>query len=186
MIGAIAETPASAEPAGDSPAARAAAIANKAARTAASLSAGAALVPGPMGLLSLLPEIVGVWKVQTQMVADIAAIYGKTTRASRGQMLYCLFRHLSSHGVRGMAVRTGEKVLLRGAALALLPRLAASIGVQLSQRAAARIVARYVPLVGAAGVGAYAFYDTQRVARTAIEVFGAEIVVDVDAVFVDR
>jgi hypothetical protein len=35
-------------------------------------------------------------------------------------------------------------------------------------------------------VGAYAWHHTQRVARTAIEPFGAELVIDADAIFIDR
>ena len=31
-----------------------------------------------------------------------------------------------------------------------------------------------MPVIGALGVGAYAYYDTGQVARTAIDLFGAE------------
>jgi hypothetical protein len=31
-----------------------------------------------------------------------------------------------------------------------------------------------LPVIGALGVGAYAYYDTGQVARTAIDLFGAE------------
>ena len=182
----VAAIPASAELQSDAPAARAALVAARAAQTAAGISGGAALVPGPLGLLSLLPDIVGVWKVQAQMVADIAAIYGKTATLSTEQMLYCLFRHLFSHGLRDIAVRAGERVLVRRASLQALQTLAAAIGVKVTQRAAGKALARYASLVGAAGVAAYAYVDTRRVARTAIELFGSELVIDVDATVLDR
>ena len=181
VIEAVAAIPASAEPPSDAPADRAASIAAKAAKTAAGISGGAALVPGPLGLLSLLPDIAGVWKVQAQMVADIAATYGKTATLTTEQMLYCLFRHLFSHGLRDIAVRTGERVLVRRASLQALQSIAATIGLKVSQRAAGKAMARYAPLVGAVGVGAYAYYDTRRVAGTAIELFGSELVIDVEA-----
>jgi hypothetical protein len=38
---------------------------------------------------------------------------------------------------------------------------------------AGRGIARWLPVVGAIGVGAYARYDTRQVARTAIALFGA-------------
>lgn len=178
--------PPAAAPEPDSPAARAGVIANKAARAAARLSAGAALVPGPLGLVSLLPEIVGIWKVQARMVVDIAAVYGKNASPSRAEMLYCLFRHLLSQGVRDVAVRAGGRVLVRGVSLTVALKLAASIGVKLSERAAGRLIARYAAVIGAAGVGIHAFYDTQRVARTAIELFSGELVIDVDAIWIDE
>jgi hypothetical protein len=41
-----------------------------------------------------------------------------------------------------------------------------------------KAIARYAPLVGAAGVAVYAFYDTKKVAATAIELFSAEVVLE--------
>ena len=66
---------------------RARVLARAAARTSAGISGGAALVPGPFGLLSLLPEMFGVWRVQAQLVSDIAAVYGKTATLSTEQMV---------------------------------------------------------------------------------------------------
>jgi hypothetical protein len=36
-----------------------------------------------------------------------------------------------------------------------------------------------VPLVGAVSVGAYAYFDTNQVAKTAIELFSKDIVIDI-------
>ena len=49
------------------------------------------------------------------------------------------------------------------------------IGVKVTQRAMGKAIARYAPFIGAAGVAAYAMYDTRRVATTAIELFGGEV-----------
>jgi hypothetical protein len=129
-------------------------------------------------MLTLLPDIIGVWKVQAQMVADIAATYGKTATLTREHMLYCLFRHLLSQGLRDVVVRAGERFLVRRASLQVLQKLATLIGVKVTQRAMGKAVARYAPIVGAAGVAAYAFYDTKKVAKTAIELFGADVVIE--------
>ena len=37
-------------------------------------------------------------------------------------------------------------------------------------------MARYAPVIGAIGVGGYAYYDTKGVAKTAIELFSKEVV----------
>jgi hypothetical protein len=39
---------------------------------------------------------------------------------------------------------------------------------------------RLMPLVGAVGVGAYAYYDTTQVAKTAIELFARELVIEAE------
>jgi hypothetical protein len=182
ILDVIGSVPRSSEVMSDTPERRAAALARRAAQKAAGLSGGAALVPGPFGLLSLLPDILGVWRLQAQLVADIAAVYGRTATLGSEQMAYCLFKHLFSHGLRDIVVRTGERYLVRQASLRLLQTVAAVVGVKVTQRALGKAIARYAPLVGALGVGAYAFYDTKQVAKTAIALFGSDIVIELAAV----
>lgn len=143
----------------------------KAASTAGMLS----LPPGPLGWATIFPEIIAVWKIQGQMVADIAGVYGQTAMLSREQMMYCLFRHSAAQAVRDLVVRVGERYLVRQATLAGLQQIARTIGVKISQKALAKGISRWVPLVSTAGVGGYAWYDTSRVARTAIELFESPI-----------
>ena len=46
-----------------------------------------------------------------------------------------------------------------------------SIVGNLTRAAIGKGVSRWLPIIGAVGVGAYAYYDTRQVARTAIELF---------------
>lgn len=155
-----------------------------AAAAKAALAAGAlALPPGPLGWLTLLPEMVGVWKIQRQLVADIAAIYGKGATLTPEQVVYCLFRHTAAQGVRDLVVRVGQRTLVRRASPLLIRAITRRIGTALAQRTLGKGVARWVPLVGAVGVGAYAYYDTAQVAATAMDLF--EGVIEVEAVAVD-
>lgn len=156
------------------PQARAQAIAEAAARRAALLAGGLALPPGPLGWLTVLPELYAIWKLQAQMVADIAGAYGLRWRLTREQMLFCLFRHTAAQALRDIAVRAGQRWLVQTATLGVLRGAARSIGVRLSQRALGRGIARWLPVVGAMSVGAYAWYDTRQVGRTAIDLFAAE------------
>jgi hypothetical protein len=43
--------------------------------------------------------------------------------------------------------------------------------VHLTQHAISKGISRWLPVVGAVGVGAYAYYDTRHVAQTAIALF---------------
>ena len=178
ILNVVGSIPKSTEISSSVPHERAMALAHHAAKSAATISGGAALVPGPFGMVTLLPDILGVWRVQAQMVADIAATYDKSTVLTKEQMLYCLFKHLLSQGLRDVVVRAGERFLVRRASLQVLQKIVTLIGVKVTQRALGKAVARYAPFVGAAGVAAYAFYDTKKVAATAIELFSAEIVLE--------
>jgi hypothetical protein len=116
-----------------------------------------------------------VWKIQSQMVADIAGAYGQQSVLGREQMLYCLFRHAAAQTARSLAIRAGERVLFNKAPARALETAVEKIGVRVVRRIAGRGLARWLPLIGAVGVGGYAYYDTMRVARTTIELFQSGI-----------
>jgi hypothetical protein len=179
LVPLIARVPDSKEPASDNPGDHARQKANAAAAKAAITAGALALPPGAVGWLTILPEMVGVWKIQKQLVADIAAIYGKTRTLSPEQVMYCLFQHTAAQGVRDLVVRVGERALVRRASPMLIGTLTRRIGARLAQRTAGKGVARWLPIVGAMGVGAYAYLDTAQVAATAIDLF--EGVIEVDA-----
>lgn len=145
----------------------------------AGLAAGTlALPPGPLGWATIAPEMLAVWQIQRQLVADIAALYGRSADLGPAQMLWCLFRHTAAQALRDLTVRVGERVIVRPAAQLLLQRVAEAIGVHLGKKAASRVLSRWVPLVGAAGVGAYAYWDTRQVGRAALQLFESEQVIE--------
>jgi len=145
----------------------------------AALAAGTLALPvGPLGWATIAPEMLAVWHIQRQLVADVAALYGRTAELGPAQMMWCLFRHTAAQALRDLSVRVGERVLVRPAAQAVLRGVAAAVGVQLGQRVAGKALARWVPLVGAAGVGAYAYWDTRQVGRAAMELFESLQVID--------
>jgi hypothetical protein len=142
-------------------------IVQRAARQAAMLSGSLALPPGPLGMLTVLPDLFLIWQTQRQMVADIFALHGRTAELTRTHMLYCLFRHAASQVLRDVAVRAGERFVVRELSAGALRAALSSIGVVVTQRMAASAASRWIPLVGAMAVGGYAYFDTLQVARTA-------------------
>jgi hypothetical protein len=173
----ISAVPSSTEASSATPDVRAKLLARNAARVSASISGGAAMAPGPLGMLTLLPDIVGVWRVQAQMVSDIAAAYGKSATLTRQHMVYCLFKHSAAQLLRDVIVREGARYLVLPVTLQMMRSLVSKIGVQVGERTFGKAIARYAPVVGAVGVGAYAYYDTKKVAETAIELFSSEMVI---------
>jgi len=151
----------------------AATIAQQAARRAALLSASLALPPGPLGMLTVLPDIYLIWQTQRQMVADIFALYGRTAELTRTHMLYCLFRHAASQVLRDVAVRAGERLIVRQLSAGALSGILRSVGVSVSRRIAGSAAGRWVPVVGAVAVGGYAYWDTLQVAKTARRLLAA-------------
>jgi uncharacterized protein (DUF697 family) len=170
----VAQTPNTHEARAQVPAERAHAIARTAARQASLVAGSLSLPPGWLGWITVLPEMLAVWKIQAQMVADIAGVYGQHHRLRREHLLYCLFKQVSAQLFRDMAVRMGERVVVRPATTKVIQVVAQQLGVQLAGVALRKGASRFVPLLGALGVGAYAYYDTRQVANNALALFGGK------------
>ena len=176
ILSIVAAVPDSTEPMCTAPESKARVLAESAARMAAAISGSAAMAPGPLGLLTLLPDLVAVWRVQSQLVADIGSVYGKDATLTKEQMLYCLFKHTASHVTRDLVMRAGERFLVQRDTGVALQAMARKIGIKVAQKTIAKGFARWAPIVGAIGVGGYAYYDTRKVAQNAIELFGGVVV----------
>ena len=166
--------PSTDEAASTTPQARALTIVEAASRKAALVAGSLALPPGAWGWLTVMPELYAIWKIQAQMVADIAGAYDRRWQLTREQMLFCLFRHTAAQAFRDIAVQVGERWLIRAAGSASLHAIARRVGVRVTERGIGSGIASWLPVVGAMGVGAYAWYDTRHVARTAIALFAME------------
>ena len=171
ILDVLAAIPPTAEPASPLPRERARSIQTTAALKAAAVSGTLALPPGPLGMATILPDLVAVWRIQAQMVADIAAAFGKTAELEREQMLFCLFRHAAAQVVRDLFARAGERVVFRSATLRAIESIAQRVGLNVTQRVIAKSAARWIPILGSLGVAGYAFYDTTQVAATAVDLF---------------
>jgi uncharacterized protein (DUF697 family) len=166
--GVVMGVPESRERSVDDPAAAAQRLARRAAARAAALSGALALPPGVLGLLTVLPDLVAIWRIQAQMVADIAGLYGKDLQLTRTHMLYCLFRHAASQLARDFAVRAGERFVVRQLSGGALRSALTGVGISVTQRLAGTTASRWLPIIGATAVAGYAYFDTLQVAKTAI------------------
>lgn len=164
----VSNVPATRETKRNQPGIAARALARKAAMRAAALSGALALPPGIFGMLTVLPDLVAIWRLQAQMVADIAGVYGKEVELTRAHMVYCLFRHAASQLARDIAVRAGERLVFRQISGGALRSVLTSVGMSVTQRVAGTAASRWLPVVGAAAVAGYAYFDTLQVAKTAI------------------
>lgn len=152
----VIRVPSSLEPQHQNPVERSQEIIQAAAVKAATVSGSLALPPGPLGLMTLLPDLVIVWRIQAQMVADVAGAFGQRASLNREHLMRCLFKHAASQVVRDVAVRVGERIIVR----------------QASSRFLGRILQRVsMPVVGTIGVAAYAFADTRNVGQAAVDLF---------------
>jgi hypothetical protein len=171
----ISEVPSSQEPASRHPKARAEQLGEVAAWRTAAVAGGLAIVPGPIGLLTIIPALGEIWRIQRQMVADIAACYGQTPSLTPTVMVYCLFRHGAATVFKETVVQLGGRLLVRQGSLQILQRLIERVSVNITQRIIGQFISRWLPLIGSVAIGAYTYRDTKKVSASAIDAFEKEI-----------
>lgn len=174
----IAQIPASQKVKSDTPQITAQSIVKASSAKAAVISGTLGLPPGPIGLLTIIPDLIAVWRLQRQMVSDIASVYGKTPYLTPETMMWCLFKHGGSVLLRDLFVRVGERIIVKRATLKMTQRILQQAGIRISQRVIGKGVARWIPFIGAAGMATYAWYDTSKVGQNAIELFTTDIQMD--------
>lgn len=169
----ISEVPESTElPVPSTPDTRAAAIAHERALLAAGISGTLALPPGPAGMATLPVDLLTILKLQRKMIADIAAVYGKTGDLNSTTMLICMVKYGSAGTAGRMLLKAGSNKLVKRTTQQMLRKL----GVRVSQQAVGKSLSRWAPAVGAAAIAGYAYMDTKHVANRAIELFSQPVV----------
>lgn len=180
LLDVVLSIPQSKEAASPTPDVRATELINKACRTTAGISGGAALVPGPLGLLTILPDMYAIWRVQSQLVADIAAANGKLGALTKEQMIWCLFKHSAAHVAGDLVVQVGERYIVHPRSLQMMQKAVGFLGIKIAQRVLGKSLARYLPVLGAAAVARYAYMDTKKVGLAAKALFSKKIVFEPD------
>ena len=142
---------------------------------AAAISGALALPTGPLGWLTILPDLSAIWRVQAKLVADIAAVFGKKGNLTQESIIYCLFRHAAAQAVRDLVTRMGERLVVQRVSVRVTRDVLSRIGVKLVYRVGRRRLWQLLPAIGALAVAGYAYYDTDQVGQTAIEFFSKEI-----------
>ena len=170
--------PPSSEPLSAKPIERASEIVRVAGLKAGATSAGLALASGPMGMLTVIPDLLKVWQIQQQMVADVAACFGKSAYLNRQMMVYCLFRHGAAMLLRDVVARVGQRVIVKQASLRVIQEILRRIGVQVTQKAVGKTLSRWLPIAGPIVIGGYSLIDTRNVGKTAIDTFNREIEIE--------
>jgi uncharacterized protein (DUF697 family) len=142
---------------------------------AAAISGALALPVGPLGWLTILPDLAAIWRLQAQMVADIGSLFGKSGKLTEESMIYCLFRHAAAQVMRDLVTRMGQRIVVQRTSLRVAENVLESIGIKIVQRVARGGLWRLLPAIGALAVAGYAYYDTEQVGQTAIEFFSKDI-----------
>jgi hypothetical protein len=137
-------------------------------------SATLTLPAGPFGILTAVPDLLNVWRIQAQLIADIAACHGRPHAISKNEMAWCLFRHSASQISRDFLVHNSERLLVATLSGKALTSILRRIGAHSVERLSGRLAIRFIPILGMGISGGLAWWDTHQVGKTALKLFSEQ------------
>ncbi|MEQ9262097.1 MAG: hypothetical protein RLP14_02940 [Owenweeksia sp.] len=141
-----------------------------------SVSAALSVPGGVVGVLSVIPDVMTVWRIQAQMISNVAAAYGKNSLLTREQMLWCMFRQVGVGLVKELVVQQGGRYLVKHYGKKNLTDLIHKLGVKIAHNQASRWAGRIIPVVGSVSAGALTYYDTKRVGKNAMQLYSKDVI----------
>ena len=133
---------------------------------------------GPVGLATVLPEIVAIMKIQLGLIHKIAN-YFERQEALRPEVILFLFAHALGLTFGPQIFRTaGTAVAIKSLGRPLVGRIARKIGMEVALKISRRAVGRWVPVLLAPLFGWFSLRMTERIGRRAVCLFSREITVE--------
>ncbi|RZI85144.1 MAG: TerB family tellurite resistance protein [Rubrivivax sp.] len=138
------------------------------------ISGGASLIPGPWGMLAVVPEIVLVIRNQIDLIYDIAAAHGKKEMMTK-ELAAMVFISGMGSGAGGLIVSHGSKYLVKRASLQVFQKMITLLGGKITQQALKSAVSKWLPGVGAVAMAAWSNYLTRQIGKKAHEIFSSDV-----------
>lgn len=143
--------------------------------TNAAISGGASLIPGPWGMVAVVPEIAAVIRNQLAMIYDVGMAYGKSKVLTKELLAGILITAMGA-SAGSLLVMQGSKVLVKRVALRAFQQIIVMLAGRVTQQALKSAISKWLPVVGAAAMAVWSNYLTRQVGKKAIEIFEKEIV----------
>jgi len=140
----------------------------------AAISGGSSLIPGPWGMVAVVPEIAQVMRNQMELVYDIGVACGKTEVINK-ELLLAIFLTAMGTGGAGLIVMHGGKILVKRSSLQIFQKIVNLLAGKITQSALKSAVSKWVPLVGAMFMAWVSGKLTESIGQKAKEMFSQEI-----------
>jgi hypothetical protein len=144
-------------------------------RRAFRISTALGLVPGPLGMAAILPEVAVLIKLQINLIYRIGKYYGKGEKINKELILLVLGNAMGVSVGEIALRRAGEAVVVRSVNARITRELARKIGTKIIDRAAEKAVARWIPMAAAPLFGYFSRSLTRRIGKEARRLFSQEV-----------
>ena len=149
-------------------------IVNGYAKRNGGISVAANLVPGPLGMLAVAPEIITVMRNQIAMIYDVGVAYDKQQYLNKELLAGVLISSLGTGANRVIVIKASE-IIVKKLTPSIFKRIVHQLTGNVVKSATKSIVSKCLPGVGATAMGLWSAYSTKQVGNKAIQIFEKEI-----------
>lgn len=149
------------------------------------ISGGFNLVPGPWGLVGIIPELTMIFRNQLTLIFDIGMAYGKSEVLTK-ELLAGVLLDAFGVGAGSLFVMQGSKIIVKRVSLRVFQRVVALLAGRVTQQALKSALSKWVPVLGAAAMAAWVHYMTKKVGRKAVQILSQDVSVDEEEVDQDE
>ena len=139
-----------------------------------SVSGAMGLVPGPWGMVAVIPELLIVIRNQLAMIYDIGMAHGKSKVLTK-ELLAGIFITAMGASAGSLLVLHGNKVLVSRVTLRVFQKTVYLLAGRVTQQALKSAISKWLPIVGAAAMATWSIWMTQQTGKKAKEVFSKDI-----------
>jgi uncharacterized protein (DUF697 family) len=139
------------------------------------VSTAAGIPPGPLGMTTIVPELITITKIQINLVYRIAKFYNKEQLVTPTIILHILATALGIVLGRNLLRKMGTRFIVKALSLQVIKTMAQKLGITIGTRLLAKIGARWIPIVTAPIFGAFSKGQTKRVGIASNEIFSSDI-----------
>jgi len=146
-----------------------------AAQKAFKVSTALGLIPGPLGVAAILPEVAVLTRLQINLIYRIAKYHGRDESADSTIVLLILANVLGVAGGEVLIRRAGSTLVVRSANSRIIKSLARRIGTRIIDTAAEKAVGRWIPMLTAPLFGYLSRSLTLKIGREADRILSRPI-----------
>ena len=174
-------------------------IITNAALMAGSVSAVASIPPGPIGWLTILPDLLAVTKIQMNLIFKIAKYYGQEDKVTKTTIALVFARFTGVQAVISEAqrevgkrifeqttIKASEKIIMKGLekvnVLVIermtyepLRKLLQKISQRIAGQVSSKIIGRWLIGISSVIFGTLSYKNTKKIAAVAVELFSKQI-----------
>ena len=150
---------------------------DQAAKKAFRISTALGLIPGPIGMATIIPEVAALAGIQIRLIRRIAGFHHQAEKVSPELVLLILGNVVGVAGGEALIRKMGAAIVMKSVNTEVIKGISRAVGSRIVERAAERAAGRWIPALTAPVFGYMSRSLTRKIGREANKLFALEITI---------